>query len=126
MNMPRITLITAQLLILVGGFGYIMSLAKTALIPAFLGAALGLFGMLATKEKLRMHAMHGAAFIGLLTIGGTIGSIPKLFAWLGGAELERLFAVQMQAVTFVIAIVYMGFAINSFIQARRDRKAAEG
>ena len=126
MNMPRITLITAQLLILIGGFGYIMSSAKTALIPAFLGAALGIFGMLATKEKLRMHAMHGAALIGLLTIGGTIGSIPKLVSWLGGAELERLFAVQMQAVTFVIGAIYMGFSINSFIQARRARKAAEG
>ena len=126
MNMPRITLITAQALILVGGFGYIMSQAKTALIPAFLGALLGIFGMLATKEKLRMHAMHGAALVGLLIIGGTARSIPGLFELLGGAEVERPLAIKMQALTFFIGVVYMGFSINSFIQARRARKAAEG
>ena len=126
MNMPRITLITAQILILVGGYGYIVSQAKTALIPAFLGGLLGIFGLLATKEKLRKHAMHGAAFVGLLTLSGTASSIPKIFKMLGGHEFERPLAIQLQSVTFVVGAVFMGFAINSFIQARRDRKASEG
>ncbi len=126
MNMPRITLITAQILILVGGFGYIMSHAKTALIPAFLGALLGLFGMLATKEKLRMHAMHGATLVGLLIIGGTARTIPGLFEILCGGEVERPLAIQMQALTFFIGVVYTVFSINSFVQARRARKATEG
>ena len=126
MSMPRITLITAQILILIGGFGYIVSQAKTALIPAFLGAFLGIFGMLATKEKLRKHAMHGAALIGLLTIGGTARSVSGVITMLTGGTVERPLAIQLQAVTLVVAVIYMGFAINSFIQARKARNALEG
>ena len=126
MNMPRVTLITAQILILIGGFGYTMSGAKTSLIPAFLGALLGVCGMLATKEKFRMHAMHGAALVGLLAIGGTAGSIPKVISLIGGGTVERPLAVQLQSATFVVSAVFMVLAVNSFIQARKMRKAQEG
>ena len=126
MSMPRLTLITAQIMIIIGGAGYTMSNAKTALIPAFLGALLGIFGMLATKDKLRMHAMHGAALVGLLTIGGTARSIPGVITMVTGGTVERPLAVQMQALTLVIAVAYMVCVVKSFINARRARKAMEG
>ena len=45
--------------------------SPTALIPAFVGAVLALCGLLAFSDKLRKHAMHFAAIIGLLgAIGG--------------------------------------------------------
>ncbi|MEL7266442.1 MAG: hypothetical protein AAFP69_16740, partial [Planctomycetota bacterium] len=38
----------------------------TALIPAGVGLLMGLFGMMALKESMLKHAMHGAATVGLL------------------------------------------------------------
>ena len=62
MNMPRITLLFALCLIVIGLVGFLMSGAPTSLIPTVIGVLSGICGIVAArKEELRMHAMHGAA-----------------------------------------------------------------
>jgi len=58
------------LMILLGAGGFFATGAEhpTALMPAAAGILLIVLGLLARNPKLRMHAMHGAALIGLLRL----------------------------------------------------------
>jgi hypothetical protein len=92
-------------------------LSNTALIPAYAGAALIVLGLLAFKANLLKHAMHGAAVVGLL---GLLASAGRLIATgnvhgVGGTSLVLMAAV---------CAVFVGLCVNSFIQARRRRRAA--
>ena len=67
------TLITAILLIVVGVVSYANGtpgadgkVSPTALIPAFVGGVLAVCGLLAFSDKLRKHAMHFAAMVGVV------------------------------------------------------------
>ena len=75
--MAKLTIVVANILILMGVGGYIASdmVSMTALIPAFIGAPLEVLGWLALAESRRKHAMHGAAMVALL---GFLGSVPGL------------------------------------------------
>ena len=72
--MAKTTLIFAGLLILLGVGGYAAASAgvmgakasPTALIPAVVGILIGICGVVALRESLRKHAMHGAVLVGLL------------------------------------------------------------
>src|SRR5438477_11877941 len=72
------TLITAILLIVVGVVGYAGQdpnpetgkVSPTALIPAMVGGALAICGLLAFSDKARKHAMHVAAIVGILGLVG--------------------------------------------------------
>jgi hypothetical protein len=74
------------LLIGLGAWGYLgaeeVHRSVTALIPAFVGLPLLLLGFLAFKEKMRKHAMHAAAAIGLL---GFVAAAARLIIVLAGA-----------------------------------------
>lgn len=122
--MPRITVIFSLIYIALGLGGYFLTGAvhKTALIPAVIGVVLLVLGLLASKEKLRMHVMHAALLIGLLALLGTAGSLLKLPAAFDGtaARPEAVFA---QAATAVLSVVYLGLGVRSFIAARRARTA---
>lgn len=122
--MPRITVIFSLLFIALGLGGYFLTGAvhKTALIPAIIGVVLLVLGLLAGKENLRMHAMHAALLIGLLAFLGTARSLTKLPAAFDGTA-ERPGAVFAQAATAVLALVYLGLGVRSFIEARRARSA---
>ncbi len=68
--MARLTIVVGILLIVLGvGFYAGLMAAEdsapsvTALIPAFFGLPILLCGLLALKESLRMHAMHGVALL---------------------------------------------------------------
>lgn len=116
------------LLIAVGVAGYSLSEPErrsvTALIPAFLGLALLLLGVLARKENLRKHAMHLAAALGLIGFLGP--GIMVLRRLLAGGDLSSLAAIS-QLLTAVACAVFMGLCVKSFLDARRARKtAAEG
>ena len=123
MNMPRITLLIALCLIVIGLVGCLMSGAPTSLIPTGIGVLSAICGIVAVrKEDLRMHAMHGAALLGLLIIMGTASSVQKYLKLIGGEDIARPLAVKMQVLVLAISVLYMIFAIKSFIDARRLRK----
>jgi hypothetical protein len=120
-NMPKITIVYAVLLILlglVGFFGFGRS-SVTALIPAFFGVLVLVAGLLALDEKLHRHAMHAASVLGLLGFLGTVTGLVKLFTLISGGEVTRPAAVVSQAVMAVLSLIYFILCLKSFITARR-------
>ena len=153
--MPRVTLVFAGLLIILGVFGYLGDSAAaskgrnteqqnltsitadvdqaatapkrsiTALIPAFTGVLLALFGGLAIVEKWRKHAMHAAAIVGLLgflAAGGRSATGLMQLAGGGDVNTRSLFFVCAMA---ALCGVFVAMCINSFIQARRGRQSEQ-
>ena len=98
----------------------------TALIPAFTGGLLFIFGVIALNEKWRMHGMHGAVLIGLLgflAAGGRAATgLGKLMSADAAVNMRSLFFVSMMA---ILCGVYVVLCVNSFIQARKRRREAE-
>lgn len=121
--MPRFSLTLGIILTLLGVVGYAMSggASWTALIPALFGILFIGAGVLGRNEKLRKHAMHGAAALALVGILGSFGGLLKFFTMIGGAEVERPAAVIAQSVMAVLCIVFLVLSIKSFIDARKKR-----
>lgn len=127
MNTPSAAKFTGSALILTGLAGYYLTGAAsiTALIPAFLGLLIGIFGyMAATRPLAKKHFMHGAALVALLGIIGTATAIPALFQVIGGADTGNNAAVISRSVTAVICIVFLAITVKSFIDARKEQKIA--
>ncbi|MBP3960172.1 hypothetical protein J8F10_33515 [Gemmata sp. G18] len=122
------TLICGALLVLVGIVGYGTSEVQpppvTALIPAFFGAALVVCGALAFNDKLRKHVMHLAAMVGLL---GAVGGFMPLIRQIN--KTGEFDPVKRSAIAgelmIVVCVVFVGMCVNSFIQAKKARKAKE-
>jgi hypothetical protein len=115
------------LLIALGAAGYGLQDADdrslTALIPAGFGVAFIVLGLLASKDNLRKHAMHGAAALGLLGVLAGLGRLlPKAFR----GELTLGLATVCISLMVLICAVFIGLCVNSFIQARRRRERNEG
>ena len=123
--MPQITIALGALLILIGvGFYFgTGATSVTALIPAFLGIPITIAGFVASRERWRKHAMHAAVLVALLGFLGSARGLLSLPALLSGAELARPAAVAAQSITAVLCLVFIGLAVNSFIQARRSGEA---
>ena len=121
--MPAATLVFAVILIGMGLVGYFGAAddnkSVTALIPAFVGAALGLCGLVAFSAGLRKHAMHAAAMLGLLGFLAAAGRLASK----GGVDLSAR-GDQMLMGMAVVCLVFVGLCVNSFIQARKRRQAA--
>jgi quinol-cytochrome oxidoreductase complex cytochrome b subunit len=94
--------------------------SPTALIPSFIGVALIILDFVAKKDKLRMHAMHFAALLGLVgALGGVVMGIL-------GLVRSRPATVWAGSLTMgVLCGVFLVLCIRSFIAARRARKRAE-
>jgi hypothetical protein len=92
------------------------------LIPTAFGLAFLVLGVLARDENKRKHVMHAAAAISLFGAAFTVGGLVKAFSMLGGATVERPQAVIAQALMAVLCLVFLVFAVRSFIRARRDRQ----
>lgn len=127
--MSRTTIGFGLLLIVIGVAGFLMTLPSgahvTALIPAVFGLLIAGCGLLARNESKRKHAMHGAAFLALLGLGGCAMGVPKLIKWLSaGVTPERPVAVIDQTLTAVVLLVFLILCIKSFIAARADRASA--
>ena len=121
--MARITIIVGILLIVLGWGGYFAGgrVSMTALIPAFFGIPIALLGMVALKEKLRKHAMHGAVLFGLL---GFVGALVRpVKAMFGEAPFELNLATGSQLVMSAICLVFVILCVKSFIDARKAREA---
>ncbi len=134
--MANVSVVIGLLLTVVGLWGYFSTGAThpTALIPVAFGVPLIALGFLAYRERLRMHAMHAAAVIGLVGfLGCAFMAVPSLPALVRdgkvmkanreGGERDATAAVVSQSVTGVLCAVFEGLCINSFIQARRRRRA---
>ncbi|MBW2525653.1 MAG: hypothetical protein JRI23_15830 [Deltaproteobacteria bacterium] len=125
--MPKITQAFAAALIVLGIAGYALSGAAsvTALIPAFLGAPVLVFGLLAARPGSRrglwMHLAVGVMFVGLL---GTARALPGAIALVMGGEVARPGAVVAQVVMALLCLAYVLLAVRSFVQARRERSAS--
>lgn len=124
--MPAITIIIGVMLILigVGGYGYAASTghgSPTALIPSVIGLIVAALGGVATNERLRKHAMHGALLVALVGFLGTVTGIPKVVSLLQGAQIERPAAAVAQTLTAVLCLILLAFGIKSFVDARRNR-----
>ena len=93
--------------------------SKTALIPSAFGLLLLICGTLGLDERLRKHAMHAAAGIGLL---GFLASGTRLFSKIGdilsGNISRPMWFIILMA---VLCLVYVVLSVRSFIQARRAR-----
>ncbi|MFI5236641.1 MAG: hypothetical protein ACHQLA_01730 [Ignavibacteriales bacterium] len=121
--MAKTSITFGIILIILGLISYfgISSESVTALIPAFLGIPVLILGLLALNEKYLKHAMHVAVVLMLLGFGGTVGGLIKFFRMLNGEVLERPSAITIQAIMAVLCLIFLIFAIKSFIDARRKR-----
>jgi hypothetical protein len=125
--MVKTTLVFAILLIALGLTGYLGtgSHYPTALIPAWIGVALGFGGLLAISpsEKRRKLFMHINVTIGLL---GAIGAGAELIRS-GHANLvthraPNLWAMYSKWTLELLLFLYVLLCVRSFIAARRSGK----
>ena len=125
--MAKLTIVYGVIFIVMGLYSYfgISSESVTALIPAFFGVPMLIFGWLGLNEKYLKHAMHGAAVLTLLGFAGTVGGLIKFFKMLGGAEMERPSAITVQAIMAILCLIFLIFAVKSFIDARKNRMKSE-
>jgi hypothetical protein len=123
--MAPIAILFGVLLTLLGGGFFVytgMDLGKiTSLIPAFFGIPLIVLGIVARNEKARMHAMHGAALLGLVGFG--VPAFMVIKGLIGGNEFGL--PQQEQVVMAVLCLVFLGLCVKSFIDARIARKQKE-
>ena len=122
------TIICGALLVLVGIVGYGTSEVQpppmTALIPAFFGAALIACGGLAFNVKFRKHVMHLAAMIGLVGAVGGFMPLVRQYSKTGEFDPTKKSAVAGELM-ILVCVVFVGMCVNSFIQAKKARKAKE-
>ena len=126
--MAKVTLLFAVLLIVLGLVGFLCtgSAHPTALIPAWVGLALGLFGVLAIspQERRRMLFMHINVTIALLGFLGA--AIKALSGYLHtaatGIDLDQFRALLLQLAMAVLLLIYVLLCVYSFIDARRAGK----
>jgi hypothetical protein len=118
--MAPIAILFGVLLTLLGGGLYFYSgmVSITALIPAFFGIPLIVAGIVARNEKARMHAMHGAALLGL--IGFAVPAYRVIRALINGAEMNL--AIGGQIAMSVLCALFVALCVKSFIDARILRK----
>jgi hypothetical protein len=119
--MPTTTRLVGIVLMIIGIGSYWLTgrTSITALIPAFFGVVFVLLAYVARNEAARRHAMHIAVALGLLGMLGTLGrALPAVI----GGQLTRP-AVLAQIVTSLVLAYYVYAGVQSFIAARRARKA---
>ncbi len=92
----------------------------TSLSPVGVGAILLVAGIISmVAPGARKHAMHAAAVAGLLgTLGGLVPVILRKF------NIEEV-AVKVGLGMCVLSALFLAMCVNSFIQARKARKAKE-
>jgi uncharacterized membrane protein len=125
--MAKVTLFFAFLLVLLGLAGYLGtgSLHPTALIPTWIGLALGLFGFLAISpdEGRRKLFMHVNVTIGLLGfLGGAVEGVRGYVHATSAGLQPDMIALASKATLAGLMLVYVILCVRSFIAARRSGK----
>jgi hypothetical protein len=125
--MAKVTLIFAFLLAVMGLFSYLGtgSVHPTALIPTWIGLALGIFGFLAISpnESRRKLFMHVNVTIGLLGfLGGAVEAVRGyVHAQSMGVQPDQI-ALAAKLAMSALMLVYVILCVRSFIDARRSGK----
>lgn len=131
MSMPAITLVAGAALALLGIGTFVGSGSShsTALIPAALGVGLIGLGAVAFQDRMRKHAMHGAATVSLVAfLGGFVMAIPRLGQLLSEGRTTRADLTDSTTSTLaligmgLIGLVHVALCVNSFIQARKKAR----
>jgi hypothetical protein len=119
MTMHRWTILFGLLLLAIGLGGYYFADAKQpmALIPAVLGIAMFVCGMVAAQGAMRMLAIHVAALIGVI---GFVGPLIALFE-----DTANTAAVLAKGLTSALCLMFVLTCVNSFLEVRRARKAGK-
>jgi steroid 5-alpha reductase family enzyme len=125
--MAKVTLIFAALLIVLGlaGFFGTGSAHPTALIPAWWGLAMGLFGFLAMSpsEARRKVFMHINAAIAVV---GCVGALVVAVQGYGSAREAGMdpdyIALAAKLIMAALLLIYVLLCIQSFVDARRSRQ----
>ena len=97
-------------------------LSGTALIPAYFGGAFVLLGLLALKESFLKQAMHLAALLGV--VGFLAAGLRLLTSVYSKGTVQGVAGVSTATMTGLCALFVL-LCVNSFIQARRRRRARE-
>ncbi len=114
--MPKPTLLFAVLLIALGVSAFIFSGSRTALLPAYVGVALGILGGLALAfDGGRRHLMHVAAVVALL---GALAPAATLV--IRAAQMSPL-ALTVNVGMLVLCGALLVLMIRSFMAVRRAR-----
>ena len=118
--MAKVTLVFAVLLIVLGLAGYLGTGSEypTALIPTWVGLAMGVSGVLAMSpsERRRKLFMHINVTIGLLGFLGTLAEIVRSMAM--SNDLDTTALVAKTAMAWLL-LVYVMLCVRSFRAARR-------
>jgi nitrate/nitrite transporter NarK len=119
MTMHRWTILFGLLLAAIGLGDYYFADAKQpmALIPAVLGIAMFVCGMVAAQGAMRMLAIYVAALIGVI---GFVGPLVALFA-----DTANTAAVLAKGLTSALCLMFVLMCVNSFLEVRRARKAGK-
>ena len=125
--MAKTTLVFAALLIVLGLGGYFGTGHQhpTALIPAWFGLAMGLFGFLAMspEEGRRKLFMHINVTIGAL---GFLGALVEAVRGYGAAREAGVdpdyIALGCKLTMAVLLVIYVYLCVQSFLEARRARE----
>jgi len=125
--LAKLTLVLAVLLVALGLIGYIGtgSMHPTALIPAWIGLALGIFGFLAIsrnegRRKLFMHINVTIALLGFL--GSAAEAVRGyVHAKSAGVEPDQI-ALASKITLAGLLLFYIILCVRSFIAARRSGK----
>jgi uncharacterized membrane protein len=122
--MPYVSMAFGGLLCLLGAYAFANAEKQsiTALIPAFEGLILLAAGVAALNEKMLKHAMHAAALVGLLGLVG--GAVQFLRLQSAGEPVTSLKSVASGGMA-ALSLLFVAACVNSFIQARRRRAAAQ-
>lgn len=111
---PKTTLIFALLLVALGVGAFGVSSSRTALLPAYVGMALGLLAGLALAfEGARKHLMHVAALVALL---GALA--PAAALAIRAAKMSPL-ALGVNVGMLLLSATLVALMVRSFIAARR-------
>ncbi len=124
--MANTTIGFGAVLVVIGFVGYFATgqASFTALIPAAFGFLLIAFGIMARNERLRKHAMHAAAVVGLLGFLGSAGGVMQVFKMIGGETLDRPEAAIARAIMALVCLAFVALTVKSFIDARKARTSA--
>ena len=120
--MAATTIVIGDVLVLLGVIPYGMSGAKTALIPAYVGALLVVLGFVARSPAARKHAMHVAVIVGLL---GFLAAALRLISSLAKGQTPAPLAAFSLIGMALLTGVFVVLCVGSFINARRQRTAGQ-
>jgi hypothetical protein len=124
--MVKVTLVFAVLLIALGLAGYLGtgSLHPTALIPAWIGVALGFGGLLAISpyESRRKLFMHINVTIGLLGFLGGAVEVVRGYVHATFVDVTGMIALASKLALTTLLLIYIIFCVRSFTAARRSGK----